>query len=297
MITRIFLFVLTNILVITTVSIVCSVFGLNGYLDETGLNYGSLFVFCLLWGMVGSFISLAISRWVAKRVLKIKVIDPAAPAEYDWLVNMVHSIAQRASLPAMPEVGVFASDDVNAFATGPTKSRSLVAFSTGLLDLMDREEVEGVAAHEIAHIQNGDMVTMTLLQGVINAFVMFFARIFAHAASQSVREELSGIVWFVTVIVFQIFFGILGAIVTAWFSRRREFRADAGSAKLSGRAAMVKALEKLQADKAVHEQQMPASMAALGIRGKSKGILAAWATHPPLEQRIAALNNFSAQKN
>jgi heat shock protein HtpX len=293
MISRVFLFILTNILVITTVSIVLSVFGIDGYLTESGLDYGSLAVFCLIWGMVGSFISLAISRWTAKKFLKVQVVDPTSPREHDWLVNMVHSLAQRANLPAMPEVGVFASDDVNAFATGPTKSRSLVAFSSGLLQTMDREEVEGVAAHEIAHIQNGDMVTMTLLQGIVNAFAMFFARIVAYAVSQSVREELSGIVWFATRIFFDILFMILGSLVTAWFSRRREFRADAGSAKLAGRASMIKALEKLQADKAEHEQEMPASMAALGIRGKSKGWKSAWATHPPLEKRIEALKSFS----
>ncbi|MCB0322426.1 MAG: protease HtpX [Bdellovibrionales bacterium] len=294
MIGRIFLFILTNILVITTFSIICSIFGIGDYVTASGgIDFAALLVFCLVWGMVASTISLWMSRWTAKRFLGVKVVDPNAPGEYDWLVAMVHSLAQRANLPAMPEVGVFASDDVNAFATGPTKKRSLVAFSSGLLRGMSRQEIEGVAAHEIAHIQNGDMVTMTLLQGVINAFVMFFARIAAHFASQSVREELSGVVWFVTVIVFQIVFGILGSLVTCWFSRRREFRADAGSAKLAGRGSMIAALKALQ--NVGEAEAMPASMRALGIRESGGGIRALWSTHPSLADRIKALESYSAQ--
>lgn len=293
MIGRVFLFVLTNILVITTVSIIVNLLGIGSYMEAEGINYMALMVFCLIWGMVGSFISLALSRWMAKRLLKVQVIDLGSAGQHDWLVNMVHDLAKRANLPKMPEVGVYQSDDVNAFATGPSKSRSLVAFSTGILASMNRNEIEGVTAHEIAHIQNGDMVTMTLIQGIINAFVMFFARVVAHLISQSVREEFSYIAWIITVIVSQIVFGILGSLVTAWFSRKREFRADAGSASLAGTPQMVAALEALQKGVNMrHEQKMPASMAALGISSKAS-FAALWSTHPPLAKRIEALKQHA----
>jgi heat shock protein HtpX len=290
MIGRIFLFVITNIIVITTVTVISSLLGLDSYISATGLNYGSLAVFCLLWGFVGSFFSLAISRWVAKKLLKIQVISLDSAGELTWLVSLVHDTAKKAQLPSAPEVGIYQSDEPNAFATGPTKSRSLVAFSTGLLNALDRNAVEGVVAHEIAHIQNGDMVTMTILQGIINAFVMFFARVVAWAASQAVDEKLSWIVWYVVLILFQIIFGMLGMLVTSWFSRKREYIADAGSARLAGTDKMTAALKSLQ-DLAEREYQdaMPTSMAAFGISGKSSGLLALWATHPPLKDRIGRL--------
>jgi len=249
----------------------------------------------VLWGFGGSFISLAMSRFAAKMALGVKVIDPNSQHQLQWLVMMVHDLAKKAGLPAMPEVGVYESDDVNAFATGPTKSRSLVAFSSGIIRSMSREELEGVAAHEVAHIQNGDMVTMVLIQGVINVFVMFFARIAAFVASRSVDEKWSGVVHILTLIVCQILFGLLGAVVVAWFSRRREFRADAGSARMSGRQPMVAALERLLdfQRRGAEAAAMPASMAALGISGKRSGFMALFSTHPPLEERIAALKNFA----
>ena len=295
MFTRIGLFVLTNILVIAVASIVFSIFGIGNYVDETGLNLQALMVFCLVWGMVGSVVSLLISRWSAKKLMRVKLVSPDDMGANQALVRMVHDLAKAAGLPKMPEVGVFESPQINAFATGPSKSRSLVAFSSGLLSAMSEEEIRGVAAHEIAHIQNGDMVTMTLIQGVINAFVMFFARVIGWAASNAVDEKLSGIVWFVTVITLQILFGMLGSIVTCWFSRKREFRADAGSARLAGSKSMIAALEALQRMKPGNEADaMPESMSALAISGGSKGFLKLWSTHPDLADRISALQKHTS---
>ena len=295
---RVILFILTNILVITTISIIFSVFGVGNYITETGLDYQALFIFCLIWGIVGSLISLALSRVMAKWMMKVQVIDPNNPGAHADYLMMVHNLAKQANLPKMPEVGVYESPDVNAFATGPTKSRSLVAASTGLLNSMSRDEIEGVMAHEIAHIQNGDMVTMTLIQGVINAFVMFFARIAAYAISSRIENSGSrAMVNFICIIAFQILFGFLGMIVVGWFSRKREFRADAGSAKLAGREKMVAALEKLKQvhGKVTLQEEEHQSMAALKISdsgGKSK-FKELFSTHPPLETRIAALKNFA----
>ncbi len=293
---RILLFAATNILVIVTLSIVLRVLGIQPYLTAHGLNYGLLFAFCLLWGMGGAFISLGISRMMAKWTMGVKVIDPRSPGEFRDLVETVHSLAQKAGLPAMPEVGVYHSPDVNAFATGPSKSRSLVAVSTGLLQRMDRDQVEGVLGHEIAHIANGDMVTMTLIQGVINAFVMFFARIVAFAVSSALRgkDDRGGsfMLNFILITVFEIVFGILGFIVVAWFSRLREFRADRGGALYAGRAKMISALQQLQRTygRAPEEEaQKGAALATLKISGKQGGLLSLMATHPPLELRIARL--------
>lgn len=286
---RIMLFVATNIAVILTFSVVSSILGLNRYVTASGLDYQALLVFCLVWGMVASFVSLQMSRWAAKTFLRVKVIPADSPGEYGWLVNMVHAQAKQAGLPKMPEVGVYQSDDANAFATGPSKSRSLVAFSSGILRLMNKNELEGVSAHEISHIQNGDMVTMTLIQGVVNAFVMFFARIIAYFASRSVKEEFSGLVNFICIIVFQIVFGVLGELITSWFSRQREFRADAGSATLVGKESMKAALRAL-ANAQQSKHGLPEGVAALGIRNKPMtGLMALRATHPPIEERIRRL--------
>lgn len=293
MLKRILLFAVTNILVILTISIVLSVLGIGNYMTSAGIDYGQLMVFCLIWGMVGSFISLALSRMMAKWMMGVQVINPASAGEFAWLVQSIHSLARRANLPAMPEVGVYESPEVNAFATGPSKSRSLVAVSSGLLRTMNREQIEGVLGHEIAHIQNGDMVTMTLLQGIINAFVMFLSRAIAFAVSQSVKSENRHMINFAIVIVLQIALGILGSMVVAWFSRQREFRADAGSAKLTGKNSMIAALEGLQRlyqpEIAEHEAERAPSMAAFKINGGRSGWAALFSTHPPLEQRINAL--------
>ena len=285
------LLIVTNILIVVTLSAVLTLVGANRYLTATGIDYQALMIFCLGWGMGGAFISLLISRFMAKMLMGVKVIDPQNAGQYMPLVQMVHDISRRAQLPAMPEVGVYESADLNAFATGPSKSRSLVAVSTGLLAGMKRDELEGVLAHEVAHIQNGDMVTMTLLQGIVNAFVMFFARIIAFAASQGVKEESRHMVNFLVTFVLEIIFMILGALVVSAFSRKREFRADSGSAKLVGASKMVAALEALQRRSGMAEETSHASIAALQINSGNK-FLHLFATHPPLEERIKALQTF-----
>jgi len=287
---RILLFVLTNLAVMVTLSIVLAILGIGGYrLPGGGLDYSALMVFCLVWGMAGSFISLALSRFMAKQAMGVQLVDGrTGHAEADWLYGTVKQLADRAGLP-MPEVGIYESPEVNAFATGPSKSRSLVAVSSGLLRGMSRDEVEGVLAHEVSHIQNGDMVTMTLIQGVVNAFVMFFARVIANIARNAVDEKISYLVGMLTTILLDIAFGILGMMVVAWFSRAREFRADAGAATLSGRGKMVAALQRLQQNTGMIDTAHP-SLATMKISGRG-GMMALLSTHPPLEARIAALQN------
>src|SRR5688572_5103472 len=281
---RIFLFLLTNLAIVLTLTVVASVLGIAG-----GPDLGSLALFCLVWGMGGAFLSLQMSRWIAKRATGVHLIDGrTGDAQLDWLHQTVERLTRQANLP-MPEVGVYESGEVNAFATGPSKSRSLVAVSSGLLRGMRPEEVEGVLAHEVAHIANGDMVTMTLLQGVMNAFVMFFARVIASVVTRSDDDRRGGGMYFLVVIVLQIVLGILGSLVTAWFSRHREFRADAGGAHIAGRERMLGALRRLAANRELVDTSHQA-LATMKIND-----LPAWAslfsTHPPLEARIAALQN------
>ncbi|TGM98154.1 protease HtpX [Leptospira yasudae] len=288
---RIGLFLLTNILVVVTISIVTSVLGIGPYLDANGINLSSLLVFCFLWGMGGAFVSLLLSKFMAKMMMGVKIIDPrsASGAERE-LYSKVERLARTANLP-MPEVGIYHSPEVNAFATGPSKSSSLVAVSSGLLQAMDNSEVEGVLAHELAHVANGDMVTMTLVQGVVNAFVMFFSRIISYALSTMVKDELQYTVRLVANIVLSILFSILGSIVVAYFSRTREYRADAGGAKLAGRQNMIAALEKLRRTfDAPEDERGGDALATMKISGHSKW-MALFSTHPPLEARIAALKN------
>jgi heat shock protein HtpX len=282
---RIFLFLVTNLAIVLTLSVVVSVLGVAG-----GPDLGSLAVFCLIWGMGGAFISLQMSRWIAKRATGVHLIEGrSGDSQLDWLYQTVERLTRQANLP-MPEVGVYESGEVNAFATGPSKSRSLVAVSTGLLRAMRPEEVEGVLAHEVAHIANGDMVTMTLLQGVMNAFVMFFARVIASAITRSDDDRRGGGSYFLVVIVLQIVLGILGSLVTAWFSRHREFRADAGGAHLAGRERMLGALRRLASNRELVDtsHQALATMKINGVRGWA----AMFSTHPPLEARIAALQSL-----
>jgi heat shock protein HtpX len=287
---RILLFLLTNLAIMATLSIVLSVLGVGGYLTVTGIDYTALMVFCLVWGMGGAFLSLLMSRFIAKMVMGVQVIDGrTGKDDLDWLYHTVQQLATRGGIP-MPEVGYYNSAEVNAFATGPSKRSSLVAVSSGLLQQMRRDEVEGVLAHEITHIQNGDMVTMTLIQGVVNAFVMFFARIIANVARQLVDERNSYLVNMLVTIVLQIVLGILGALVVAWFSRAREFRADAGGAQLAGRPQMIGALQRLMHTEELVDTRQ-ASLATLKIAG-AKGFLALWSTHPPLQERIAALQQM-----
>jgi heat shock protein HtpX len=294
MLKRIFFFAAVNIAVVITISIVLNFLGISGYAtDRYGLNLTHLAIFSLVWGMVGSFVSLLISRWMAKMTMGVQLIDPSNPGSTEArdLLNTVYSLSRKAGLTTMPEVGVYQSPDLNAFATGPTKNRSLVAVSSGLLHRMNRDQVEGVLAHEVSHIANGDMVTMTLVQGVVNAFVMFFARIISFFLSQGVDEEKRPMVRFFTTMAAELVLGILGMMVVAAFSRWREFRADGGAAALAGKGKMIAALQGL---KQVYEQpelegEVPASVAAFRISSRPKGLLALFSTHPPLDERIERL--------
>ncbi len=293
---RVLLFVTVNILVVLTLSIAMQLLGVQPYLSARGINYQSLAVFCLIWGMGGAFISLGISRITAKWMMGVKIIDPAsAQGELGELVRTVHRLAQAAGIETMPEVGYYDSPEINAFATGPTRNRALVAVSTGLLTRLTREQVEGVLGHEVAHIANGDMVTMTLVQGIINAFVMFLARIAGFIVSQRFRAESRRMVNMVTVLVLEIALSILGTFVTAWFSRRREFRADAGGANLAGREKMLSALKALKRTAELAAPDNHPSLATLKISGRRAGFMALLSTHPPIEVRIEALMRLESE--
>ncbi|MBI2603317.1 MAG: protease HtpX [Deltaproteobacteria bacterium] len=276
-------------------SIILNLLGIRPYLDASGINYESLFLFCLVWGTGGAFISLWISKWMAKSMYGVQIIDRSS--HMGWLVNTIHEYARRANLEKMPEVGIYESPEMNAFATGPSKNNAMVAVSTGLLHKMSREEVEGVVGHEVAHIANGDMVTMTLLQGVMNAFVMFFARIVAHLIDSFLRGDREGgglgfFGYIMTVFFFEAVFGLIGQMVTSYFSRHREFRADKGGARFAGREKMIAALEALHKDYAwVAQKKQEGQLASLQISSKSK-FLQLLSTHPPLEVRIKALRGF-----
>ncbi len=297
MLKRITLFVALNILIIATVTIILNLLGVDGYMRSsfgTQLNYSALAIFCLVWGMVGSFISLMISKWMAKTFMGVQILNPQGPE--GELVNIVHNLAKGAGLSKMPEVGVYNGQDVNAFATGPGRNNSLVAVSQGALSRLNRDQLTGVLGHEVAHIANGDMVTMALLQGVLNAFVMFFARIAAFAVSQILKDDDEGeglgyFAHFMLVMLFQVIFGILASIPLAWFSRIREYKADIGGAKLAGSSKMIAALEGLQR---AYPQLSKAnnSMKSMQISSKTNWI-ALFSTHPPLEDRIERLKkNF-----
>ncbi len=289
---RIFLFALTNILVMVTISIVMSVLGIGNYLTASGINYSALMVFCILWGFVGSGISLLLSKFMAKRMTGLEIVD--GRGQYADLVNRVHSFARASGLTKMPEVGVYQSPEVNAFATGPSRNNSLVAVSSGLLNKMTSEEVDGVLAHEVAHIANGDMVTMALIQGVVNAFVMFFARIAAFAIQNAMsgdreddRPVTSGMGYHLTVMVLEILFSFLGMFVVAYFSRLREFRADKGGAQYAGKQKMVGALRRLKTQIDFVDDSQDA-LKSMKISSK-KGLANFLSTHPSLDDRIAAL--------
>lgn len=290
---RIGYFLLTNILVMVTLGIVSSL--VIHFLGLAGFNQylPSLLAICFVWGMGGAFISLLMSKFMAKRLYGVQIIDPnTTHPELRSLVDTVHRLAQKAQLPGTPEVGIYESADVNAFATGPSKRSALVAVSTGLLQRMTRDELEGVLGHEVSHIANGDMVTMTLIQGVVNAFAMFFARVLANVVASNVDRKLREIVYFLCVIVGQIAFTILGSIVVNYFSRLREFRADAGSARVSSRQNMILALRRLQSVYGPVEENSNDALATLRISGrKSHGNFMDLVkmTHPSLEDRIAAL--------
>lgn len=293
---RIFLFLAVNFLVILMISVILNIFNIRPFISQYGIDYQSLLIFCLVWGMVGSFISLALSKTMAKWAMGVQVIDPNTNnPEMKRLLETVYELARSAHLKHMPEVGIFASKEVNAFATGPSKKRSLVAVSTGLLQRMSQKELEGVLAHEITHITNGDMVTMTLIQGVVNAFVMFLARILASIISglgRNRNDSSSGSYgsYMILVFLFEIVFMILGSMVIAWFSRQREFRADRGGADLAGKEKMISALESLVQLQEIKDVKVdkPAYQALKISTGKSR-FGALFATHPPLSERIARL--------
>lgn len=286
---RILLFVLTNLAVVLVLGVVASLLGVNRYLTGNGLNLGALLGFALVMGFGGAFISLLISKPMAKWSAGVRVIDGSGSPDERWIVETVRKLASQAGI-GMPEVGIF-DGAPNAFATGAFKNSALVAVSTGLLQGMTREEVEAVIGHEVAHIANGDMVTMTLIQGVMNTFVVFLSRVIGYAVDSALRKNNDsqtgpGMGYYVTTIVLDIALGFVAAIIVAWFSRQREFRADAGAARLMGRRQpMIAALARLGG---MQPAQLPKSMAALGIAG---GIGQWFSTHPPLEARIAALQN------
>lgn len=288
---RIALFLITNIAILLILSIVLRLVGFQGFLDDQGigLNYSQLLLFCAVFGMGGSFISLAISKWVAKRMTGAQVIaEPRNPLEQHLFQTVSHH-AQAAGI-RVPEIAIFDSPDVNAFATGATRNNALVAVSTGLLQRMDRSQAEAVIGHEVSHIANGDMITLTLIQGVVNTFVLFLSRVAGYFVDRVLlrNERGLGIGFFLTTIVCQVVFGILASAIVLWFSRRREFRADAGGARLAGRENMISALEALQH---AHSEPLPEQMAAFGITGKTgpSGLRRLFMSHPPLEERIAAL--------
>ena len=286
---RIFLFILTNVLVVTVLGVVASLLGVNRYLSSSGLNLGSLLGFALVMGFGGAIISLLISKPMAKWTAGVRIIEQPQNADEAWIVDTVRKLAANAGI-GMPEVGIF-EGEANAFATGAFKNSALVAVSTGVLIGMTREEIEAVIGHEIAHVANGDMVTMTLIQGVMNTFVVFLSRVIGYAVDGFLRkgDERSsgpGIGYMITTLVLDIVLGFAASMVVAWFSRHREFRADAGSAQLLGRKQpMINALARLGGMQA---GALPKSVAAFGITG---GIGQLFATHPPLEERIAALQN------
>lgn len=288
---RIALFLATNLAILLVVSFVYNLIS-----QATGVslqNAGGLLIFCALFGFGGAFVSLWMSRWLALRATGARVIEQPRNTAEQWLVNTVQRQAQQAGLPT-PQVAIYDSPEPNAFATGRSKKESLVAVSTGLMNAMSQDEVEAVLAHEVSHIANGDMVTMTLIQGVVNTFVMFLARIIASVINNAMRGNnqqgggLGVFAYYGVVMVLELVFGLLASIVVMWFSRQREFRADAGSAALVGKDKMIAALERL---KRAQESKLEGSMLAFGINGKRSGLSKLFLSHPPLDERIHALRS------
>ena len=288
---RILLFLGTNLAIVLVLSVTLRVLGVEPYLTAQGLNLGALLIFAAVFGMGGAFISLALSKWMAKRMVGARVIEsPKTPTE-NWLIQTVRRQTQTAGI-GMPEVAIFEAPEINAFATGMSRNKALVAVSTGLLAAMSKDEAEAVLGHEVSHIANGDMVTLALIQGVVNTFVIFFARVIGHTVDRLVfkTERGSGPAFFVAYIAAELVLGILASIIVMWFSRQREFRADAGGAQLAGRQNMIAALKRLASGRTV---PLPDKMAAFGIAGGAGGGLKRlFMTHPPLEERIAALREL-----
>jgi heat shock protein HtpX len=282
---RVLLFLATNFAVVIVLMLVTSLLGVNRYLTQQGINYEALLIFAAVFGMGGAFISLLISKPMAKWSMRVQVIAQPRSADESWLVSTVQRQAQAAGI-GMPDVGVFDAPEPNAFATGANRNHALVAVSTGLLRTMSREEVEAVLGHEISHVANGDMITLTLVQGVVNTFVIFAARVIGYVIDKAVfkNERGIGMGYYMTVMVLDIVFGILAMMIVAWFSRQREFRADAGGAHLAGRQKMVGALQRLAG--AYGQSTLPKQLTTFGING---GVKSLFATHPPIAERIARL--------
>lgn len=289
---RILLFLLTNLAVLIVASVTLSLLGVQHYMQGGDLNLTSLLIFCAVFGFSGSIISLFISKWIAKRSAGVYVITTPRTAEEAWLIDTVKMLAQKANI-GMPEVGVFPAQQANAFATGWNKNNALVAVSQGMLQRFSKDEIKAVLGHEIGHVANGDMVTMTLIQGVINTFVMFFARIVGHFVDRVVfkTERGYGPAFYITTIVAELILAFLANMIVAWFSRLREFRADQAGAELADRQAMINALRHLQAEIEV-PNQMPDTLVAFGITsGTTKKLKALLSTHPPLDVRISRLQS------
>ncbi len=288
---RILLFLGTNLAIIVVLGIVLRLFGFERILDEqgAGLDYQSLLIFAAVFGFGGSFISLAISKWMAKKMMGVQVIEQPRGAEQSWLIDTVRRQAEQAGI-GMPEVGVYESPQINAFATGMNRNNALVAVSSGLLQQMTRDEAEAVLAHEVTHVSNGDMVTLALIQGVVNTFVIFFARVIGHFVDRVVfkNERGHGPAFWIVTIVAEILLAVLASIIVMWFSRRREFRADAGAASLVGSEKMIAALKRLGGGHT--EQDLPDHIEAFGIAGNvGSGLKRLFMSHPPIEERIRAL--------
>jgi heat shock protein HtpX len=290
---RILLFLATNLAIVIVLSIVAHLIGLDQYLDARGGSLGGLLLFAAFFGFTGSLISLALSKWMAKKAMGVQVITQPRNATENWLISAVATHARNAGI-GMPEVGVFESPEPNAFATGARRDNALVAVSTGLLQRMREREVDAVLGHEITHVANGDMVTLALVQGVVNTFVIFLSRIIGNIVDRTFfrSEDGRGPAYFISVIVSEIVLGILASLIVLWFSRQREFRADRGGAKLAGRVNMIAALEAL---KSTHEP-LPQQFAAFGIAGGNvaRGFQRLRMSHPPIEERIAALRALPA---
>jgi heat shock protein HtpX len=288
---RIVLFLLTNLAVIAVASITLSVLGVGNYLTANGLDLKSLLAFCAVFGFVGSFVSLFLSKTLAKMSTRTHIIENPTTPEEKWLVETVQDLANKAGI-GMPQVGIFPAQQANAFATGWNKNNALVAVSTGLLQRFRPEEARAVMAHEIGHVANGDMVTLALIQGVVNTFVMFFARIVGYAVDSFLRrgenEGGVGIAYYAVTFIAEILFGLLASIVVAWFSRRREYRADEAGATLASTQGMIGALQRLKAEYEIPDQ-LPNQLTAFGINGHFKqGLAELMSSHPPLDERIAA---------
>jgi len=285
---RIMLFIATNLAIVLVLSVSMRLLGVEPYINAQGLNLSALLIFAAVMGFGGAFISLAMSKWMAKKSVGAQILgEPRTPSER-WLLQTVERQAQATGI-RMPEVAIWESPEVNAFATGMTKNSSLIAVSSGLLQKMTPQEAEAVLGHEMAHVANGDMVTLALIQGVVNTFVLFLSRVIGHTVDRVIfrTESGHGPAFWVTVIIADLVLGILASIIVMWFSRQREFRADAGGAQLAGRGAMMAALERLAS---LHPQPLPDKLAAFGIAGgDGGGIKRLFMTHPPLAERIAAL--------